>query len=271
MKFVSKTILACSFAAASMFGATAAQAANFNPFVVDAPGTGIPNFTADKITGNYTEIATFNTDGTFSVSLYWRAGQFVTNGGNTAIDSGDTGLGVNYGIYALYKATGNYVMNGGITTFTFNPSAAGDLTFNLDSPRNNQLGTVTAPTTGSGDFIISNSGDDTVLATGVPISGEGSLNPGLSTCGNGGINCGSFGSNTTFALTSAGTQFFVEPNPFYTLSFQSGQLNNFNPTGTQIINGSLDVVFRDVPEPASLGLLGLGLLGLGFVRGRKQS
>lgn len=271
MKALSKTILAVSIAAASLFAGATAQAATFNPFVVDAPGTTIPNFTADKITGNYTEVATFNGDGTFSVSLYWRAGQFVGNGGNTALEAGDTGLGVSYGIYALYKATGTVEVVNGVTLFKFNPSAAGDLTFNLDSPRNNQTGTVTAPTTGTGDFIISNGGDDIVLATGAPLAGSGMLDPTLSTCGNGGINCGSFGSTTSFNLTSAGMGFFVSPNPFYALSFQSGQLNNFSPTGTQIINGSLDVVFGDVPEPASLGLLGLGLLGLGFVRSRKQA
>jgi hypothetical protein len=280
MKFFTKTILACSFAAASLFGASAAQAADFNPFVVDPSadttgGSAFASFTADKITGNYTEIATFNTDGTFSVSLYWRAGQFVTNGGNAALEGGDTGLGVSYGIYALYKASGTYSMSGTSTTFNFIPSDTDSLSLVLDTNRNNVL--VSAATSGTGDFVFNNTGDDIVLATGEPLAGQGTLNPALITCGSGptpgaaGINCGSFGSNTTFSLTEFGSTFFVAPNPFYALSFQSGQLNNFTPSGTTAINGSLDVVFADVPEPASLGLLGLGLLGLGFVRGRKQS
>lgn len=269
MNAFSKTIIAASIAAASLFGATA-QAATFSPFTVDPAGAVGP-FTADKITGNYTEIATFNPDNTFSVSLYWRAGQFVGNGGNSALEAGDTGLGVSYGIYALYKATGTVSVNGNITTFNFAPSAQGDLQFLLDPTRNNVGSTVIAPTSGTGDFIIDGSADDIVLATGEPLSGLGTLNPNLSTCGDSGINCGSFGSETSFNLTAAGSQFFVAPNPFYAFSFQSGQLNNFNPTGTQTINGSLDVVFaNEVPEPASVGLLGLGMLGLYAARRRNK-
>lgn len=253
MKAVSKTIIACSIAAASMFS-SAAFAAPFNEFTVDPINSTKANFVADKITGNYTEQATFNTDGTFNVSLVWTAGQFVTNGGNTALLPRVTGLGSDYGLYATYTASGTYSVANGITTFNF-AANSGSLNLFLE------------------DFDAETS---TLLATGNPQSGEGTLNPGLSTCSaTGGINCGSFGASSTFTLTDAGGDFFVAPNPFYTMTFQSGQLNNFNPTGTQTINGSLDVVFStlpdgEVPEPASVGLLGLGMLGLYAARRRNK-
>lgn len=265
--FISKTVLACSVAAACLFSG-AASAATFPDFTVDPVGSK-GNFVADKITGNYTEVASFGA-GVFNVSLFWEAGQFVANDGNSQVKN--TGLTNDYGLYATYKASGTFVSSGGKTTFTFLPGS-GSLQLFLDS--NNDTSVTSAPVSGSGNFALGSDGDDVLLATGMALAGEGTLDPSLSTCGGGGgsgINCGSFGSDTTFQLTNAGKLFFIAPNPFYNLSFQSGQLNNFTPAGTQEINGSLDVVFdsAEVPEPASIALLGMGLLGLGMSRRRKQ-
>lgn len=258
MNAFKKTILAASIAAATVFSGTAA-AAPFNSFTVDPVNGNQANFVADKITGNYTETATFNPDGTFNVALVWTAGQFVGNGGNTAYSAFQTGLGSNYGLFANYTASGTYSVNGSITTFNFQPGT-GSLNLFLDTDLGSEAGNV-------------------LLGSGNPLAGQGTLNPNLSTCSNAGnpggngINCGSFGASSTFALTAAGSDFFILPNPFYSMSFQSGQLNNFTPSGTQTINGSLDVVFEnaaEVPEPASVGLLGLGMLGLYAARRRNK-
>ena len=253
MNAFKKTILAASIAAASIFSGTAV-AAPFNSFTVDPVGP-YANFAADKITGNYVEQATFNPDGTFNVSLVWTAGQFATNSGNTTLQGFQTGLGNTYGLFATYSATGNYsTSTAGITTFTFE-AGSGDLNLYMDT-------------------TLGVAGGDVLLGSGDPIDGEGTLNPGLSTCSNTGINCGSFGASSSFQLTAAGSQFFILPNPFYSLTFQSGQLNTFVPSGTQTINGSLDVTFAgvpaEVPEPASVGLLGLGMLGLYAARRRNK-
>ena len=53
------------------------------------------------------------------------------------------------------------------------------------------------------------------------------------------------------------------------LSFQSGQFNGFTPAGTLTLDGSLDVIFVNVPEPGSIALVGLALVGLGFASRRK--
>ena len=184
-------------------------------------------------------------------------------------------MGSDHLIYAFMMGSGTYIPTaGGGADFTFTSGGSLNLWLDYDG---SSIASFLAPTTGNLPWTTASL--DTLIATGAVTGGTGTLTPLLSSCGphplnptGSGINCGSFGTTTSFVLTAAGSDYFIAPVPFYEVSFQSGQLNNFEVAGTQTINGSLDVVFNRVPEPSSIALVGLGLIGLAAgLRRRKQA
>lgn len=273
---VRHTLTALASAAVLTLGAGTVSAAAFPDFVVDWDmNAGTPNsFTADKIVGGYVEVITFTptgaTTGTFDFALRYIAGQFFADDGTTGLGAGVTRLGVDYNLYALVTGSGTYSQAGFATTFTTNAGGSIEMLYDLGA---NTAFTNSGAAVVDQATLFARSGfgtDMDLLDSGSALYGSGTLDPTLPGC-DPGINCGSFGQSSIIDLSAAGRNFFTSPVPFYELAFNSGQLNNFDPSGTQVINGSMDLVFNRIPEPGSLALVGLALGGLGmFSRRRKD-
>jgi hypothetical protein len=264
-----KTILAAAIALGTVSsGAMASQVFTVDTGTLNAPHAALV-FTADTISGSYSEILTVTGANTFVTSISWQGTAFSSGG----VPITHTGLGDNWGLYATYQGSGTFAPDGSGDTI-FSTTAGGSLNMYVD-PMDDTI--LNKPSSGFAPWTTTNSSDDYLVATGTPLAGShtGILDPNLSTC-NGGSNdnCGSFGTSSTFALTNAGKGFFTLPNPFYNMSFQSGILDNFvlSESGPVPIEGTLSVTFGTaVPEPSDIALMGLGLLVLGLtMRGRKN-
>ncbi|RJG23248.1 flocculation-associated PEP-CTERM protein PepA [Massilia cavernae] len=268
----SKYLFAAVIGAMMALGGTQAAAApvfKINPSVIGGPAGLV---TANALGGSSSErISTNLADGTHAVTTGWLSySSFRNNSANVAANK--TGLGFNYGLYVVFSlsdaynaGTGNGTINSANSTNTLTA-----LTFQMFADPGNMNDYIAADATADGDApsearVIDNGAADILLGTGGLVSGISGFN------NLGGVY---LNANTAFELTAAGSSFFVEPNPFFFLSFNgfnnaSGGVTTDDGLSLAVNDGSGTTTFSHVPEPGTLTLLGLGLLGLGVGARRK--
>jgi PEP-CTERM motif len=283
-----KNILVAATGAALVMG-LASQASAAPVFTIDPnaiPGNvfAINPFNADFVSGTTSELLTISSPTTMTGSGW---AQFTSYSlGASLVSSLVSGLGkVDYGLYLTFSLADTLVSGSMGGANSVQNLTLLDFVLKADPGLNTTFTNANA-TTSTNATVGGTTADDIVLATGSLITGVAgfdslggayvnAINSFAVCTGAGTADVGGTAIADAACANGTGSSYFSAPVPFYDLAF-----SEFNNTSQGIIrNGNLisitnatgGVDFNRVPEPATLGLLGLGLLGMGASLRKRKS
>jgi len=273
--------IAVAVGAALSLGA-ASQAAAAPQFTIDTSaitGGAANTFVGDFFSGTSSEL--LHTVGLTHTATGWLQLSALNLNGTPQVGFGNLGT---FGLYVTFSLADTLV-SGTINT-PGSTSALTLLDFALwaDPQKDNVFTQANAAT--ATEATVSGGGNDTFLGFGSLINGTAGISAlggaflnsintfGLCT-GAGTADVGGVAVANAACLDGTGKAFFIDPDPFYELSFT--EFNN-TPQGISVVGDLVSITsatggvdFNRVPEPATMALVALGLLGVGTSVRRKKS